>query len=142
MNNLNRAATGRSTLSDREMLYDLFVSGKYLSLLYDQALMSSTNDRVRATIEALQQSEHQMAETLSTMLQQHGWHPNQASRQPFGQRQETSENLSVNRSRETSGNRCSASSRDKIISENIPNRRPSQARRTQAKSELSNLSLD
>jgi len=139
--NRNRTVPSRNNLSDREMLYDLFVGEKYLSLLYDQAIMTSTNDRVRDTIEALQQSGHQLSEKITAVLQQHSWHPNQISRQQFSQQAKNPESLST--SRETVGSRCLASSRVKHSSDNTTNRRSSsQFRRNQVKSELSNLNLE
>ena len=141
MNDRNRSVPGRNNLSDREMLFDLFVGEKYLSLLYDQAIMTSTNERVRDTIESLQQSGHQLSEKITAVLQQHSWHPNQTSGQQFSQQAKNPESLST--THETVGSRCLASSRVKRSSDNNTTRRSSsQFRRNHVKSELSNLNME
>jgi hypothetical protein len=141
MNGRNRTVSGKNRLSDRDMLFDLFVNGKYMSLFYDQALMNSIGSRVRNTIEELQQSEHKLAESITAVLQQRGWHGDQLPRQ-----RPINAELSLRQQevREAGRNRISVTPGSDRMIGNLPSRRYSSSSRRSApaKTEMSNLRLD
>jgi spore coat protein CotF len=86
MVNRNRNTTNsRNRLSDRDMLFDMLATGKLMSHLYDHAILESSNNMVRDTFETLQHSEHQIAQTVSGIMQQEGWYNTGASRQNSNQ---------------------------------------------------------
>ncbi|HMM21698.1 MAG TPA: spore coat protein [Selenomonadales bacterium] len=84
-------------LSDRDMLMDLLATGKYMSHLYDHAVLESTGGNIRDTFETLQQSEHETAQMLFSFMQQQGWYTTGANRQNFGRRLQRGQRLSGGR---------------------------------------------
>jgi hypothetical protein len=71
-------------LSDRDMLLDLLVTEKYMSHLYDHAIMEASGYQVRDTFIALQQEEHETAQMLFDFMHRHGWYTTGANRQKQG----------------------------------------------------------
>ncbi|WP_198003944.1 spore coat protein [Thermosinus carboxydivorans] len=67
MNTMNR-------LSDRDMLLDLLTTEKYLSHLYDHAILESSTSNVQKTFEQLVQDAHDTSRTLFTVMQERGWY--------------------------------------------------------------------
>jgi hypothetical protein len=68
------------------MLYDLLLTSKYLSQLYDRATMESSDSKVRDTFKTLQQDEHELAQMLYGRMQQQGWYNKGAGRTSLGTR--------------------------------------------------------
>ena len=87
----------RNRLSDRDMLMDLLATEKYMSHLYDHAIMKAASDTVRDAFAALQQDEHETAQMLFDFMQQHGWYTTGANRQKTGRRLQSSQPLSGGR---------------------------------------------
>ncbi len=87
----------RNRLSDRDMLLDLLTTEKYMSHLYDHAIMEASGDTVRDTFVALQQDEHETAQMLFDFMNQHGWYTTGANRQKAGRRLQTGQPLSGGR---------------------------------------------
>lgn len=81
-------------LSDRDMLMDLLATGKYMSHLYDHAVLEFTNGNIRDTFETLQQSEHETSQMIFSFMQQQGWYTTGANRQNFGRRLQKGQRLS------------------------------------------------
>lgn len=75
------APHGQNRLSDRDILLDLLTTEKYMSHLYDHAIMEASSDRVRDTFIALQQDEHESAQMLFDFMQQRGWYTTGGGRQ-------------------------------------------------------------
>ena len=73
MDNRGSFSQSRNRLPDRDMLQDLLLTEKYMSSLYDHAIMEATDDTVRDTFIALQQGEYETAQTLFDFLQNRGW---------------------------------------------------------------------
>lgn len=94
MANNGRFSPHRNRLSDRDMLLDLLATEKYMSHLYDHAIMEATGDTVRDAFIALQQDEHESAQMLFDFMQQQGWYTTGANRQQFGRRLQSSQRLS------------------------------------------------
>ncbi|MDR7865583.1 MAG: spore coat protein [Sporomusaceae bacterium] len=94
----------RNRLSDRDMLLDLLATEKYMSHLYDHAIMEATADTVRDTFVALQQDEHETAQMLFDFMHQHGWYTTGANRQKAGRRLQSSQPLSGGRSQKNMQN--------------------------------------
>lgn len=94
MANNGRFSPHRNRLSDRDMLLDLLTTEKYMSHLYDHAIMEATGDTVRDAFIALQQDEHESAQMLFDFMQQQGWYTTGANRQQFGRRLQSSQRLS------------------------------------------------
>ena len=86
--------TSPSRLSDRDILMDLLITEKYMSHLYDHAIMEASGDQVRDTFIALQQDEHQSAQMLFDFMQQRGWYTTGAGRQLAGRRLQSGQRLS------------------------------------------------
>lgn len=87
----------RNRLSDRDMLLDLLATEKYMSHLYDHAIMEASGDTVRDTFVALQQDEHETAQMLFDFMHQHGWYTTGANRQKAGRRLQSGQPLSGGR---------------------------------------------
>lgn len=81
-------------LSDRDILMDLLITEKYMSHLYDHAIMEASGDKVRDTFIALQQDEHESAQMLFDFMQQRGWYTTGAGRQNAGRRLQSGQRLS------------------------------------------------
>ena len=79
------------------MLLDLLATEKYMSHLYDHAIMEATDDTVRDTFVALQQDEHETAQMLFDFMHQHGWYTTGANRQKAGRRMQSGQPLSGGR---------------------------------------------
>jgi hypothetical protein len=94
MANSGRFSPQRNRLSDRDMLLDLLTTEKYMSHLYDHAIMEAAGDNVRDTFIALQQDEHESAQMLFDFMQQQGWYTTGAGRQQFSRRLQSSQRLS------------------------------------------------
>ncbi len=84
-------------LSDRDMLLDLLVTEKYMSHLYDHAIMEASGYQVRDTFIALQQEEHETAQMLFDFMHRHGWYTTGANRQKQGRRLQSYQPLSGGR---------------------------------------------
>ncbi len=95
----------RNRLSDRDMLLDLLTTEKYMSHLYDHAIMEATGDYVRDTFMALQEDEHETAQMLFDFMQQQGWYSTGANRQKFGRRLQSGQRLSGGRQQFSGGDR-------------------------------------
>jgi hypothetical protein len=65
---------GRNRLSDRDMLMDLIITEKYLSRLYDQAVLEAISPSLAETFERLQADAHDNARTIFAAMQQRGWY--------------------------------------------------------------------
>jgi hypothetical protein len=87
-------SSSRNRLSDRDMLLDLLATEKYMSHLYDHAIMEASGDQVRDTFVALQQDEHETAQMLFDFMHQHGWYTTGANRQKAGRRLQNYQPLS------------------------------------------------
>lgn len=94
MANSGNFSPHRNRLSDRDMLLDLLTTEKYMSHLYDHAIMEAAGDSVRDAFIALQQDEHESAQMLYDFMQQQGWYTTGANRQQFGRRLQSSQRLS------------------------------------------------
>lgn len=78
----SRNTTGsRNRLSDRDMLMDILATSKYMSGIYDHAVLESSNFMVRDLFATLQQDEHETAENIFNAMQQQGWYNTGAGRQ-------------------------------------------------------------
>ncbi len=89
--------SNRNRLSDRDMLLDLLATEKYMSHLYDHAIMEASGDTVRDTFVALQQDEHETTQMLFDFMHQHGWYTTGANRQKAGRRLQSGQPLSGGR---------------------------------------------
>lgn len=95
MANRNRSGSPtRNRLSDRDMLLDMLTTEKYMSHLYDHAIMEAADDSVRDTFITLQQDDHDTAQMIFDFMQQQGWYNTGANRQQFGRRLQQSQPLS------------------------------------------------
>jgi hypothetical protein len=94
MANRGKFAPQRNRLSDRDMLLDLLATEKYMSHLYDHAIMEASTEAVRDTFVALQQDEHATALMLFDFMQNQGWYTTGANRQKFGRRLQGGQRLS------------------------------------------------
>ncbi len=94
MANREKFAPQRNRLSDRDMLLDLLATEKYMSHLYDHAIMEASTEAVRDTFVALQQDEHTTAQMLFDFMQRQGWYTTGANRQKFGRRLQGGQRLS------------------------------------------------
>lgn len=94
MANRGNFISSRNRLSDRDMLLDLLTTEKYMSHLYDHAIMEASGDTVRDTFDALQQDEHETAQMLFDFMHQQGWYTTGANRQKFGRRLQSGQRLS------------------------------------------------
>lgn len=94
MANSGKFSPHRNRLSDRDMLLDLLTTEKYMSHLYDHAIMEAAGDTVRDAFIALQQDEHESAQMLYDFMQQQGWYTTGANRQQFGRRLQSGQRLS------------------------------------------------
>lgn len=103
MANRGKFTSQRNRLSDRDMLLDLLSTEKYMSHLYDHAIMESTGDAVRDAFVALQQDEHESAQMLFDFMQQQGWYSTGANRQQFGRRLQSGQRLSGGRQQSMAG---------------------------------------
>ncbi|MDT8901435.1 spore coat protein [Anaeroselena agilis] len=97
MPNRPPSKANRNRLSDRDMLLDLLVTEKYMSHLYDHAIMEAAGDTVRDTFVALQHDEHDTAQILFDFMHQHGWYTTGANRQKSGRRLQEGQPLSGGR---------------------------------------------
>ena len=84
----------RNRLSDRDMLLVLLSTEKYMSHLYDHAIMEATCDTVRDTFVALQEDEHETAQMVFDFMHQRGWYSTGANRQKSGRRLQGGQRLS------------------------------------------------
>ncbi len=94
MANRGKFSPQHNRLSDRDMLLDLLATEKYMSHLYDHAIMEASTEAVRDTFVALQQDEHETAQMLFDFMQQQGWYTTGANRQKFGRRLQSGQRLS------------------------------------------------
>lgn len=90
----NRGKFSGNRLSDRDMLLDLLATEKYMSHLYDHAIMEASGDTVRDTFMALQQDEHEIAQTLFDFMRQQGWYTTGGNRQQADRRLKNGQRLS------------------------------------------------
>lgn len=90
----NRYSQEQNRLSDRDMLQDMLTTGKYMSQMYEHAVMQATSDTARNIFEQLQQEEHDNAQMLTSFMQQQGWYTAGANRQLSGRRFPSRQRLS------------------------------------------------
>lgn len=90
----NKLSSRRNRLSDHDMLFDLLLAGKYMSQLYDHAIMEATDETVRDAFIELQQDEHRSAQSIFEFMQQQGWYTTGANRQNLGRRLGQAQQLS------------------------------------------------
>lgn len=64
----------KNQLSDRDMLLDLLMTEKYISQVYNTAIMEATNSDVLDTFEEMQHDEHENGRLLFTAMQERGWY--------------------------------------------------------------------
>jgi|GEM_PF-3491612 hypothetical protein len=137
MANSGKYSPHRNRLSDRDMLLDLLTTEKYMSHLYDHAIMEATDDTVRDTFIALQQDEHESAQMLFDFLHQQGWYTTGAGRQQFGRRLQSSQRLSGGRQQFKGGaaatqprtdSRYAVASGTRSLGQNLPGGRPPSGR--------------
>lgn len=98
-----KSKSQRNRLSDRDMLLDLLTTEKYMSHLYDHAIMEAACDTVRDTFVALQEDEHETAQMVFDFMNQRGWYSTGANRQKFGRRLQSGQRLSGGKQQFKSG---------------------------------------
>lgn len=73
MARMNYSRNDRNRLSDHDMFLDLLTTEKYISHLYNQAVVESSGDLVRVTFQTLQQTTQSNAQQLAETMHQQGW---------------------------------------------------------------------
>lgn len=73
MARMNYSRNDRNRLSDHDMFFDLLTTEKYISHLYNHAVVESSGDLVRVTFQTLQQTTQSNAQQLSETMRQQGW---------------------------------------------------------------------
>jgi spore coat protein CotF len=66
--------TGKTRLSDRDMLLDLLMTEKYMSRIYNNAALESTNEAVLEAFDEMARDEHNNARSLFEAMQNRGWY--------------------------------------------------------------------
>jgi hypothetical protein len=69
-----QGTTSRNRLSDRDMLFDLLITEKHLSRLYDQGVLEAVSPMLANTFERLQADTHDNARTIFNAMQARGWY--------------------------------------------------------------------
>lgn len=95
----------KNQLSDRDMLLDLLMTEKYMSQLYNTALMESTNSDVLDAFEEMQHDEHENARLLYDSMHDRGWYNAKQIEKPAGKDQALFETKANSNYAVTSGSR-------------------------------------
>jgi len=77
----------KNQLSDRDMLLDLLMTEKYMSQMYNTALMEATNSDVIDSFDEMQHDEHENARLLYNSMHDRGWYNAKQIEKPVGQQQ-------------------------------------------------------
>jgi hypothetical protein len=77
-------------LSDRDIFLDMLATEKYMSHLYDHAVLESSSDIVRDTFQRLQHNTQMNAAKIYETMHQRGWY--RTDRQPANRRSNPYEN--------------------------------------------------
>lgn len=64
---------GKNRLSDRDILFDLLLTEKHMSYMYEHATTTSSTTDIFNLFQQLQQDEHETIHKLSAIMQEHGW---------------------------------------------------------------------
>lgn len=64
----------KNSLSDRDILLDVLMTEKYLSQVYDTAVMESSTDDVFDIFQSMQHDEHQNARVVFNFMKEQGWY--------------------------------------------------------------------
>lgn len=79
--------SSKNQLSDRDMLLDLLMTEKYMSQMYNTALMEATNSDVIDSFDEMQHDEHENARLLYNSMHDRGWYNAKQIERPVGQQQ-------------------------------------------------------
>lgn len=81
MARMNYSRNERNRLSDHDIFLDMLTTEKYMSHIYDHAVLESSGDLIRDTFQTLQQTTQSNAQKLYETMQQHGWYKSGTSNQ-------------------------------------------------------------
>lgn len=62
------------TIADKDILNDVLMTMKYLSNVYETAIMESSNEAVRNALRQIQDEEQQNAKMIFDFMLQKGWY--------------------------------------------------------------------
>jgi len=62
------------TIADKDILNDMLMTMKYLSNVYETAIMESSNEAVRNALRQIQYEEQQNAKMIFDFMLQKGWY--------------------------------------------------------------------
>ncbi|MFO7153003.1 MAG: spore coat protein [Bacillota bacterium] len=62
------------TIADKDILNDMLMTMKYLSNVYETAIMESSNEAVRNALRQIQDEEQQNAKMIFDFMLQKGWY--------------------------------------------------------------------
>lgn len=74
MARVNYSRNEKNRLSDHDMLLDMLTTEKFMSHLYDHAVLESASDLVRDSFQTLQRSTQSNAHKLYELMNQRGWY--------------------------------------------------------------------
>ncbi|TYP56743.1 spore coat protein [Thermosediminibacter litoriperuensis] len=66
--------TVNATIADKDIMNDILMTTKYLSGVYETAIMECTNEAVRNALRQIQDEEQQNAKMIFDFMVQKGWY--------------------------------------------------------------------
>ena len=81
--------TSKNRLSDRDILFDVLMTEKHMSRVYDTAIMESSSQDVLDLFEEMQHDEHKNARTIFNAMQERRWYNTSQNDEKRNSRRET-----------------------------------------------------